>query len=77
MLTLKQVTIAYSSYIGFVPINGILLAVLMVRLRPNVIENSAFIFGSSKHGKALRAFGASKSVTANHLHMQELFLTLL
>lgn len=37
----------------------ILLAVVIEVLRPRVMENCAFILGSSKQGKARRASGAS------------------
>jgi hypothetical protein len=46
--------------IGVEEIMFILLAVLMVVFRPRMMENSAFIFGSSKQGNARRVFdGAS------------------
>ena len=45
----------------------ILLAVFIVVLRPKVMENWAFMLGSSKQGKARRASGASICVTAKYL----------
>jgi hypothetical protein len=52
---------------GIVSFNGILLMAVMKFFRPRVMLKTAFICGSSKQGKALRASGASKSVIASHL----------
>jgi hypothetical protein len=53
---------------GSVFILGILLLDDMVFLRPSVMVNSAFMFGSSKHGNERRASGAENCVTAKYLN---------
>ena len=52
---------------GIVVAMGMLLAAVHVAKRPRVTLNVAFMAGSSKQGKALRASVASNCVTAKYL----------
>ena len=53
---------------GSVFILGMLLVDDMDFLCPSVMVNSAFMFGSSKHGNERRASGAENCVTAKYLN---------
>jgi len=53
--------------IAVVLISGMLLMLVMSRWRPKVTVKVAFMFGSSKQGKALRASVGSICDTAIHL----------
>jgi hypothetical protein len=57
---------------GSVALMGMLDNVNMSTRREMLISNSAFMAGSSKHGKAFRACVASNCVLAIHLqHVQQ------
>lgn len=68
--------LCFETNIGFVIAIGMLLALFIEFFLPSVIENVALILGSSKQGKDLRAFGDSKSLTANHLNLKQPILKL-
>ena len=59
------------TYTGSVALMGMLDNVIMSTRREMLISNSAFMAGSSKHGKACRAWVASNWVLAIHLQHVE------
>ena len=59
------------TYMGFVPILGMLLEANQESLRPKMMENRAFMSGSSKQGKATRASAGSISDVAKYLQDTE------
>lgn len=63
----KSAVIDINAHMGSSDLRGILLMADIDVLRPTVIVKLAFIFGSSKQGKARRASGASICDTAKYL----------
>jgi ABC-type uncharacterized transport system YnjBCD ATPase subunit len=61
----------FKTYMGSVFILGMLLLDDIVFLRPSVMVNIAFMFGSSKHGNERRASGAENCVTAKYLNYSQ------